>query len=66
MNNNLIKLSRRERAEVLSALKRREVKLLECSLFNGSTLTRFEYNGSIYELEELFEKIVSFKKYEYN
>lgn len=64
MSKNLIRLSRRERAEVLAALKRREVKPLECSIFNASAVTIFEYNGSIYELEELFEKIVSLKKYE--
>jgi len=64
MSKSLVKLSRHERAVVLAALKRREVKPLECSLFNASAFTRFEYKGTIYELEELFEKIVSLKKYE--
>ena len=63
MSNNLIKLSKREKASVLVAFKRREVKPLECSIFNASAFTIFEYNDSVYELEELFEKIVSLKRY---
>jgi hypothetical protein len=60
----LIKLSNRERAAVLAALERNEVRVIESSLFNGSSAATFEWKGTIYEIQECFEKIISLKKHE--
>lgn len=62
MSKNWVKLSNHDRAAAITALKRNEVRIIDFSLFACSSGATFEWKGTIYEIQECFEKIISLKK----